>query len=83
MERIGKLEKELATEKELHSSAVTTIVSAVPGSGTGGAPSHGGGGGESLSLSGEKPVGKHVSVVSGSEDGSTSSSVTGDLSGSF
>ena len=63
LERIQKLEKELATEKELRSSAVATVVSAVPGSGTGGAPSHGAGGGELSSVSGEKPVGKRESHI--------------------
>ena len=60
LERIQKLEKELAAE-ELRLSGLTTIVSAVPGSGTGGAPSHGAGGGELSSVSVKKPVGKHTS----------------------
>ena len=65
LERIQKLytmEKELAAEKELSSSGLTTIVSAVPGSGTGGAPnpspSHGADGGELSSVSVKEPVGK-------------------------
>ena len=37
-------------QKELRLSGLTTIVSAVPGSGTGGAPSHGAGGGELSSV---------------------------------
>ena len=62
LERIQKLEKELATEKELRSSTLTTGVSAVPGSETGGAPSHGADGGELSSASVEKPVGGRASA---------------------
>ena len=76
LERILKLEKELATE-ELRLSGLATIVSAVPGSGTGGAPSHGAGGGELSSVSVKKPVGKRASVVSMSERESASSVETG------
>ena len=75
LERIQKLE-ELATE-ELHLSGLATIVSAVPGSGTEGAPSHGAGGGELSSVRLKKPVGKHASVVSASERESAGSVETG------
>ena len=84
LERIQKLEKELAAEKELHSSGVATIVSAVPGSETGGAPSpspsHGADGGELSSVSVKEPVGKHASVVSGSELGSVETGVAREAS---
>ena len=76
-ERIQKLEKELAAEKELRLSGFATSVSAVPGSGTGGAPNRGAGGGELSSVSVKKPVGKRASVVSVSERESAGSVETG------
>ena len=84
LERIQKLEKELAAEKELRSSGLATIVSAVPGSGTGGAPSpspsHCADGGELSSVSVKEPVGKRMSVVSGSELGSVETGVAREAS---
>lgn len=56
LERIQKVKKKLVTEKGLCSSALTTIVSTVPGSGTGDATSPSAGGGELSSVSVEKPV---------------------------
>ena len=79
LERIQKLQKELATKKELCSSAFTTIVSAVPGSRKGDAPSQVTGGDELPSVSVKKPMGKHASVVNGSEHRSTCSVQTGVL----
>ena len=55
--RIQKLEKELATEKELHLSFLTTTVSAVPGSEKGDPPSHSTGGGDLASVRVESSVG--------------------------
>ena len=68
MARIQKLEKELATEKELR-------LSLTAGSGKGDASSHGG---ELHSVSVETPKGKHAGVVSGSEHGSVSSVEAGE-----
>ena len=68
MARIQKLEKELATEKELR-------LSLTAGSGKGDASSHSG---ELHSVSVETPKGKRAGVVSGSEHGSVSSVEAGE-----
>ena len=68
MVRIQKLEKELATEKELR-------LSLTAGSGKGDASSHSG---ELHSVSMETPKGKRAGVVSGSEHGSVSSVEAGE-----